>query len=130
MTVKNAHTRGVRTDSRQRMADAFQSLRDAGVNARMRLLCCRHCAASALRNRPSEVIHAYFSAAEDETAKKTGALKVFFGSTIPQNSTRKADIEIGKKVAAAIRAAGLDTEWDEDPERCITVRVPGWSLRR
>lgn len=130
MTVRNAYLRGSRPESRQCVADAFLNLRRAGIYARMRILCCRECAAAALRRRFSENRHAYFSATEDEAAKRTGSLRIFFGSTKPQNAARRADFEVGVRVVDALKTVGLEVEWDGDPERCITVATPRWGAPR
>jgi hypothetical protein len=124
-----------RTDSRRAIVRAFDKLRDHyGFQARMRFSCCRVCAAIAIERKiamaerpedfPTRVV--FFTQRDDREAAATGRLNLNYGDIRLQNATRPLDRAAGKLLMQALREAGLEPEWDENPDRRIIVPVHPW----
>lgn len=100
----------------------------------MRFSCCRACASVAidrrmtLASRPEEfpVRIVFFTQRDDRAANATGVLKLTFGDVRLQNAARLKDREAGRLVVKALKLAGLAPEWDDDPDRRISIPVAPW----
>lgn len=105
---------------KERIKGAFAALRKVGYLARMNFLCCGGCASYALHSRFTErgipqddprrkaVYYHHQDGAGLESARKPEDLGVYLGWA--------GD---GAEIVAALRAAGLEVEWDGTKEQRI-----------
>lgn len=116
-----------RTDS-DRLTDAFRALDVAGIVAREDFTCCQGCGASEIGDEaldPAAVRgYAFYHGQDAERAAAGGGLWMSYGS-FGQPTT----VDLGEEVVAALRAEGLQVDWDGSPERRIQVRLC-WARRR
>jgi len=100
-------------DTAAAVASAFASLRREGFLARQRFLCCGGCAGARLANgvermsaaRRAKVAGAVFFTRQDAAAFEVG----------------RPTVEVGRALAAALRANGLEVEWDGNELSCVVV---------
>ena len=117
---------------------AFASLRKQNVIARMNHKCCMSCALADLGPRVDEEKKdgvAYFHGqdyqgyyekldgcdfrrARERKHEPRHALPIRYASA---EETDKAMVEFGHRVVAALKAEGLDTDWDGDPGKVIYI---------
>lgn len=130
---------------------AFKALRAQGYIARANFMCCSNCAGSKVANDLGEKIEKA-KAAGKEPKLPTGlvfyhqqdneAVKSFFGEgrrwdrkgetlylrfgqigVSGFGDVGKETAEVGQDVCAALKAAGVEYEWDGDENSCIEVLI-------
>ncbi|MBW8706037.1 hypothetical protein MBT84_41125 [Streptomyces sp. MBT84] len=112
----------------ERLARAFAVLEAAGITARENFTCCRSCGQSEIgaESGPDARGFVYFHTQCTDSAAIGQGLMLLYGGFDGSSETTAA---IGDEVVAALRAAGLQTEWDRDPHRAITVTPIDWRRR-
>ena len=112
---------------RQRVKGAFGALRKIGFITRSNFSCCMSCAVaelSEMAEKPRRNRAAYWHRQDEEHFRKTGVLflrycylpaKGIEGDTVPITT------QIGEQVAAALRKAGLELDWNGDPRTSIVI---------
>ncbi len=117
-----------------RLDAAFTAMRDRGV------LACRHYGFDkgdghdnmwllAQDYTPGQMLHGYACYTTQSTgiARETGDLYISYEA---MTETDEATAEVGKRVAEELREAGLQVEWDGDPDKTILVTGLKWLRRR
>ncbi|MEU3721367.1 hypothetical protein [Streptomyces sp. NPDC031705] len=112
----------------ERLTRAFAALGDAGITARENFTCCRGCGQSEIGGEggPDARGFVYFHTQCTDSAAAGGGLTLLYGGFDGSSETTAA---IGREVVAALEAAGLPTEWDQDPGHAITVTPLDWRRR-
>ncbi|WP_406146898.1 DUF6891 domain-containing protein [Streptomyces sp. NBC_01012] len=112
----------------ERLTRAFTALDDAGITAREHFSCCRHCGQSEIgaEARPGARGYVYFHTQCTDSAATGHGLPLHYGGFDDSAGTTVA---VGREIVAALEAAGLHTEWDEDPARVISVTPLDWRRR-
>ncbi|MFF2994159.1 DUF6891 domain-containing protein [Streptomyces sp. NPDC057950] len=112
----------------ERLTRAFVALEEAGITARENFTCCRTCGQSEIvgEGRPDARGFVYFHTQCTDSAAAGHGLMLLYGGLDGSSETTAA---IGDEVVAALEAAGLDTEWDRNPDRAITVTPLDWRRR-
>ena len=112
----------------ERLTRAFAALQDAGITARENFTCCRNCGQSEIGGEggPDARGFVYFHSQCTDSAAAGDGLMLLYGGFDGSSETTEA---IGHEVVAALEAVGLHTEWDQDPERAITVTPLDWRRR-
>ncbi|WP_432824832.1 DUF6891 domain-containing protein [Dactylosporangium sp. CA-092794] len=78
-----------------------------------------------LRHRPEARGYAFYHRQDEGTCAAGGGLLVAYGARTGDGDTAA----VGREVAAALAAEGLDVDWDGDPASRIRVRM-AWRVRR
>jgi len=116
-----------RTDS-DRLTDAFRALDAAGIVAREDFTCCRSCGVNDIGAEVPDgsPAHGYVFYHEQDAGRAAvgGSLWLAFGMFDQQSSARA-----GEQIAAALRAEGLQVDWNGSPDQRIQVPL-GWARRR
>jgi hypothetical protein len=112
----------------ERLTRAFTVLDEAGITARENFTCCRNCGQSEIGGEggPDARGFVYFHSQCTDSAAAGHGLMLLYGGFDGSSETTAA---IGHEIVAALEAVGLDTEWDRDPERVITVTPLDWRRR-
>lgn len=112
----------------ERLTRAFAALQDAGITARENFTCCRNCGQSEIGDEggPDARGFVYFHSQCTDSAAAGDGLMLLYGGFDGSSETTAA---IGHEVVAALEAVGLHTEWDQDPERAITITPLDWRRR-
>jgi hypothetical protein len=112
----------------ERLTRAFAALQDAGITARENFTCCRNCGQSEIGGEggPDARGFVYFHSQCTDSAVAGDGLMLLYGGFDGSSETTAA---IGHEVVAALEAVGLHTEWDQDPERAITITPLDWRRR-
>ena len=127
---------------KKRVGQAFASLRRQGYVAKRGFMCCQSCAcaeaASIVEKMPNtersklQGFVYYHKQDQDRiklrqrkpwtTAYEFGGLNIRFGEVyVGDDVYGKQAYKIGQDVAVALARAGLQVEWDMDPDRTINV---------
>ncbi|MGI5499796.1 DUF6891 domain-containing protein [Lentzea sp. CA-135723] len=111
----------------ERITRAFAALDSDGVTARENFTCCRTCGQDEIGDEaaPGARGFVYFHNQCTEHAAKGHGLTLLYGGF---DGTAETTTAIGDEVVAALRAVGLNAEWDRDPNRTITVPLD-WRRR-
>ncbi|MEV0459921.1 DUF6891 domain-containing protein [Catellatospora methionotrophica] len=116
-----------RTDN-DRLTDAFRALDASGIVAREDFTCCQNCGLGEIGAEVLDAMPArgyvFYHYQDTESCAEGSGLYLAYG-LFEQPPT----MEIGEEVAAALRAEGLQVDWDGSPTARIHVRVR-WERRR
>ncbi|MFJ1967602.1 DUF6891 domain-containing protein [Streptomyces sp. NPDC087903] len=112
----------------ERLTRAFIALQETGITAREHFACCRNCGRSEIGDaaEPDARGFVYFHTQCTDSAAAGHGLMLLYGGFDGSPETTAA---IGREVVAALEAAGLRTEWDQNPESAITVTPLDWRRR-
>ncbi|NEA66009.1 hypothetical protein [Streptomyces sp. SID12488] len=112
----------------ERLTRAFTALREAGITARENFTCCRGCGRSEIGAEGGTDARGfvYFHSQCTDSAAAGHGLTLLYGGFDGSSETTAA---IGHEVVAALAAAGLQADWDRDPDRAITVSPLEWRRR-
>ncbi|KOU25139.1 hypothetical protein ADK52_12840 [Streptomyces sp. WM6372] len=112
----------------ERLTRAFTVLREAGITARENFTCCRGCGHAEIGGEggPGTRGFVYFHTQCTDSAAAGHGLTLLYGGFDGSSETTAS---IGHEVVAALAAAGLPTEWDQDPGQAITVTPLDWRRR-
>lgn len=112
----------------ERVAAAFERLREAGIVARENFACCRSCGDAEIGAEAGEGDRGfvYFHSQCTEGAAQGGGLMLLYGAF---DEGADAARDVGREVVRAVEGAGLSTEWDEDPGWGIAVTPLDWRKR-
>lgn len=116
-----------RTDA-DRLTDAFRTLDMSGIVAREDFACCQNCGTTEIADERGKDQAArgyvFYHAQDAERMADGGSLWLAFGGF-----AELPDEQIGVEIAAALRAEGLQVDWDGSAGRRIHVRLD-WKRRR
>jgi hypothetical protein len=116
-----------RTDS-DRLTDAFRILDASGIVAREDFACCQACGTAEIGHEAIDAApprgYVFYHGQDAERAAAGGSLWLSYGRFDQERSA-----ETGAEVVSALRAEGLDVDWDGSPDRRIHVRLT-WARRR
>ncbi|MEV6710775.1 hypothetical protein AB0M48_01930 [Lentzea sp. NPDC051208] len=112
----------------ERLTRAFAALEQAGITARENFTCCRNCGQAEIggESAPGARGFVYFHSQCTDSAAAGHGLTLLYGGFDGSAETTTA---IGDEIVAALAAAGLQTRWDRDPGRSITVTPLEWRRR-
>jgi len=116
-----------------RLTAAFAEIERRGILAREDYACCRNCGVKealveleeASTSEQPFMGFAFFHMQDTERVVEGGPLMICFGD---RDDTDSGTEHVGQQVAAALREAGLRTEWNGSPDSRIEVHMQ-W-LRR
>jgi hypothetical protein len=113
-----------------RLTAAFARLDAAGIVARESFTWTmsdgRYEIGALLRNRPDARGFAFYHGQDEWSCIAAGTLMIAYGDRDDDDEQRAA---VGREVTAALRAEGLDVDWNGDPATRVGVRM-AWQLRR
>ncbi|MFJ3640716.1 DUF6891 domain-containing protein [Streptomyces sp. NPDC090108] len=112
----------------ERLTRAFGALQESGITARENFTCCRNCGQSEIGGEggPDARGFVYFHTQCTDSAAAGQGLTLLYGGF---DGSAETTVAIGREVVAALEAAGLPTEWDQDPGKAITVTPLDWRRR-
>jgi hypothetical protein len=112
----------------ERLTRAFAALQESGITARENFTCCRTCGQSEIgaEGGPEARGFVYFHTQCTDSAAAGRGLTLYFGGFDGSAETTTA---VGREVVTALAAVGLPTEWDQNPDRAITVAPLDWRRR-
>jgi hypothetical protein len=106
---------------------AFEALDASGITARENFTCCRSCGMAEIgAEREDARGFVFFHQQGTESAAQGHGLALYYGGFDGSEDTTTA---VGHEVVAALRAAGLSTQWDGSPARSIVVQPLDWRRR-
>jgi hypothetical protein len=108
-----------------RLDRAFGTLEKVGIVARQNFTCCQSCGAAEISDEGDGDGYTFYHSQDTESASDGGHLFLSYGSL----RETVDPVEIGQRVAAALRREGLAVEWDGQLEQRILVRLK-WRRRR
>ncbi|MGC4001436.1 MAG: hypothetical protein QM767_29845 [Anaeromyxobacter sp.] len=121
-----------------RLDRAFDKLEKKGVLARQDFACCQNCGhheiGVEIEAAPGPV-HGYtfFHQQDTESAAEGQGLFLAYGAVLPPGSPdeqwQSSCLDVGHEVAAALRAEGLQVQWDGSQDTRIRVDLT-WRRRR
>lgn len=117
-----------------RLDAAFAALEDEGIVARQHFTCCGTCGVAEIGDEIDTVVarghavdgYAFYHMQDTESAVEGDGLYLNYGS-IDDDDARS--VEIGRRIATVIAAAGLEVDWDGSLGKRIGVRLD-WKRRR
>ncbi|GGW83275.1 DUF6891 domain-containing protein [Streptomyces lomondensis] len=113
-----------------RLERAFAALDADGVVAREHFSCCRSCGMTEIGaeadGREGVRGFVFFPYPCTRSAAEGQGLSLYYGGFDGSEETTTA---VGRRVVAALTAAGLSTEWDGNPGEAITVTPLTWHKR-
>jgi hypothetical protein len=116
-----------RTDS-DRLSDAFRALDASGIVAREEFTCCQSCGTTEIGGEVADIEscrgYVFYHSQDAEHAAAGDDLWLSYGLF-----DRETTPEIGEEVAAALRAEGLEVDWDGSPDKRLRVPLE-WARRR
>lgn len=133
LTSTMRRLRDTRTD-RMRILTAFKSLRKSGFTARANYMCCSSCATSGLANdltkrgKDPDTADVVYWHKQDDTAFTHGR----YGYPMRTSAERQklhTNLYIRfsgprpQMIVDALKAEGLNVEWNGDPDVCIMVKA-------
>jgi hypothetical protein len=105
-----------------RLTDAFRELDRSGIVARERFACCQSCGLGEIGMEVLDTApvrgYVFYNYQDADRAALGGSLWLAYG-LFEQPPTA----EIGEEVATAVRAAGLDVDWNGSPDQRIRLRL-------
>ena len=109
---------------RQKLSEAFKALNEQNILAKENFTCCTTCASYECGEITKENGHigfVYWHNQNDPDIERNGEVLLGFSALKDGDDL---DLEIGSKVVAAIKEAGLDTNWNGDTSKkiCVTER--------
>ena len=112
---------------RHRVQEAFGELRKIGFIAKSNFSCCMSCAVAELsefagKRRRNRAV--YWHRQDEEHFRKTAELFLRFCYLPPkgiEGETTALETQIGEQVAAALRIARLDIDWNGKPNTSIRI---------
>ncbi|RDI17128.1 DUF6891 domain-containing protein [Lentzea flaviverrucosa] len=112
----------------ERLTRAFAALEQTGITARENFTCCRNCGQDEIggESAPGARGFVYFHSQCTDSAAAGNGLTLLYGGF---DGTADTTTAIGDEVVAALEAAGLQTRWDRDPGRSITITPLDWRRR-
>lgn len=125
--MENHVDAGSMAEVRARVSRAFQVLTEAGFVARMRFGCCMSCAIhelSAIAERAASDRAVYWHEQDEEHFQDGGPLHIrycHFPMPSAEENAEGIDGHIANQVAAALKNANLQIEWDGSPRTTIQV---------
>ena len=129
--MEDAAGAGAIAEIRVRVSRAFQELENTGFVAKMRFGCCMSCAMhelSAIAEKAARDRAVYWHEQDEEHFQEGGPLHIRY-CHLPMPSAEEelegVDGHIANQVAAALKNAGLQIEWDGSPR--TTIQVTGIS---
>ena len=113
--------------TKEKINQAFKSLRKQGLLARQSFMCCSNCAINACQNiidkdpdKYKGIV--YYHKQDLDSYKRTGWVYLRFGYYNPKDRSTENQVEhIGHTVKEACEQAGLTVQWNGDPEIAIKV---------
>lgn len=116
-----------RTDS-DRLSDAFRALDASGIVAREEFTCCQSCGTTEIGGEVVDIEacrgYVFYHSQDADHAVAGHDLWLSYGLF-----ERETTPEIGEEVAAALRAEGLEVDWDGSPDKRLRVPLK-WARRR
>ena len=112
---------------RHRVQAAFGELRKIGFIARSNFSCCMSCATyelSEIAEKKQRNRVAYWHHQDETRFKKDGALCIryfYLPSKEIEGDTTSLETQTGEQIAAALRKAGLNVDWNGNPDTIIEV---------
>ncbi|WP_329278707.1 DUF6891 domain-containing protein [Streptomyces sp. NBC_01451] len=112
----------------ERLTRAFAALREAGITARENFTCCLGCGRSEIGGEGGTDARGFvfFHSQCTDSAAAGHGMTLLYGGFDGSSETTAA---VGHEVVAALEAAGLQADWDRDPDRAITVTPLEWRRR-
>lgn len=116
-----------------RLDAAFGQLEQAGIVCRQHFSCCGTCAGAQIwdeieaeRKKGREITgRAHYDVQMTDSAVDGDGLYLNYGSVLESET---AAVEIGQKIADAMRAQGLTVDWNGSADKCIHVLLD-WKRR-
>lgn len=113
---------------RERVKEAFKTMRAAGITARMNFKCCMGCALTAFENegKKDDDDIAYFHGQDEDAFYRQTAWgrRRGEGKTLQRDLMIRHTTPMAARVAlAALIGAGLKATWDGDEDRCVIVKA-------
>jgi hypothetical protein len=113
---------------------AFARLEASGIIARQDFTCCNTCGHYEIRDLLRDATKAdrdvrgyvFFHMQDTDRVVAGEPLALRYGSP---DRDEQSDLVVGRAIADALRAEGIETSWDEDPTRVITVPSLRWQRR-
>jgi len=99
----------------RKIRTAFKVLRQEGVQAQTRYVCCEQC------GRPVAsyfIPHVYILREDEMEFRVTGVLPVHYRSPDPDPASQRA---LGDQVHILLKLNGLEVEWNGDPNHVVMV---------
>lgn len=123
-----------------RLDRAFAKLERAGIVARQNFTCCQTCGHAEIGDELDGAAcdgpvrgYTFFHAQDTEAAEAGAGIYLAFGAVLPPGSAAEAlagaAAEVAREIVRALRAEGLEVDWDGDPARRIGVPLQ-WRRRR
>lgn len=117
-----------------RLDRAFAELESRGVVCRQDFSCCGNCGSGEIRTEMEEVRkkgdfvrgYSFYHMQDTESAVEGGSLYLAYGAA---DEGESAALRIGHEICDAIRAQGLNVDWDGSWEKRILVTLD-WKRRR
>lgn len=126
------------SEGRLKLKEAFSLLRKQKMIARQNFSCCGTCGSYEISVMGDEkgkktgiypAGYVFYHRQDTDTLKRNGVVYLRYGNFSNRNDkTRKGSLEtaeVGKLIVEAMKAVGLETEWDGDTGHCILVYVEG-----
>lgn len=115
-----------------KLDDAFARLEARGIVARQNFACCQTCGHfeiwGEIDKMPRDIDgYVFYHMQDTESACEIGELYLAYGSVERSDA---AAVEIGWRVAVALRAAGLNVRWSGSLQQRIRVTGMAWRRRR
>lgn len=120
----------------ERIDRAFLELNQMGIVAKQNFSCCNNCGHKrierAVRKAGKKAWgYAFFHAQDTDAAVATGELNITFGAVDKQSEQAfECALEVGKKVADALKRNGLNVDWDGSYMQRIGITGIKWQRRR
>lgn len=115
---------------KDKLTVAFRALRKEGMIARQNYLCCGTCASAGCyqearkRDEAGKVVTGavYYHRQNNESLENSRDLYIAYDEYEPTGGpAHLTTAEVGRKLAAALKDAGLTVEWDGSPDLCVKV---------
>ena len=114
---------------KEKIRRVFKELRREGYLARMNYLCCCTCAEYDLSQKAKELEKkgkeiegvVYYHRQGEQGLWEYGDLCLYYGTYKDDDEMRSADRKIGEYIVQKFQSAGVDLEWDGNPNKAITL---------
>lgn len=116
-----------------RLDRAFDALNNSGIVARHDFTCCQNCGLAEIGDEIQSAVDAgfdvsgftFYHAQDTDGATEGHGLYLTYGHI---DGSEANSVAIGRRIVAALRDAGLETEWDGSIDKRIAVRLD-WKRR-